>query len=454
MNLKKNGILIAILSAIHLTGCGGGSDSNSSQQPAQVADRPSTDTPPVSVEPNFSLTTYKSSACGSEPVVADIVYHSIDGRFISTEKTSPSGEIASTLPENTQHVSLVYNTMSENGEKQLQIQTLLNVSEGFKIDTFSFNDKEPCGCSAIKYDLTTLKAQTPNSTVFNVAPTPITLSEAQTQLSTCSTQAQTLVFTQSETDYQGGVLDTSKAATITLSDQQLTASGILVDLNDRQFDDQETIHFSSYLGNDEVHSVIVNQAAYTHPSYKDKNQLVIFNDLETVNYLSLNRPHHTQLTDDLSFTSYFTAMSRVSDQGKVSELAHIQLNDVLTSAYESFINSLNDETQTTVLDFSAVDHRVNLVTVNYAWDNDLQGKVNWQIITDGEETIPHLLFGDVVTDVEPNNLSVTLSLSALNTEHTFDDLRATYLNSMISFEKRVESKLFDNMANYSLTHKL
>ncbi|KID56122.1 hypothetical protein JF50_17685 [Pseudoalteromonas luteoviolacea] len=106
-----------------------------------------------------------------------------------------------------------------------------------------------------------------------------------------------------------------------------------------------------------------------------------------------------------------------------------------------------------VLDFSAVDYRVNLVTVNYAWENDIQGKTHWQIINDGEETIPQLKFDDVVQVVEHGNLSVTLTLSALNTEHTFNDLREAYLNSMISFEKRVGSKLFDKMASNSLTYK-
>ncbi|MCF6439207.1 hypothetical protein L1077_07185 [Pseudoalteromonas luteoviolacea] len=451
MNVKKNGLLIAILGAIQLTGCGE-SDNNTPATPP-VAEKPSTETPPSTVEPNFSLTTFKSNACGSEAVVADIVYHSADGSFISSEKTSTSGEVASTLPENTQHVSLVYNATTENGEKHLQIQTLLNVAEGFKIDSLSFNDKEPCGCTAITYDLTTLKAESPDSTVFNVGATPVLLSEAQAQFNTCTAEAQTLVFTQSEAGHKGGLFDTSKAATITLSDQQITASGTLVDLNNMQFDDQETINFSSYSGNNEVHSVVVNQAAYTHPSYKDKNQLVIFNGLETVNYLSLNRPRHMQLTDDLSFTSYFIAMNRVSDEGKISDLTHIHLNDVLTSAYESFVNSVKEESHMAVLDFSAVDHRVNLVTVNYAWENDIQGKTHWQIITDGEETIPQLKFDDVVQEVEPDNLSVTLTLSALNTEHTFNDLRAAYLNSMISFEKRVGSKLFDKMASYSLTHK-
>ncbi|MDK1288339.1 hypothetical protein [Pseudoalteromonas umbrosa] len=451
MNVKKNGLLIAVLGALQLTGCGG-SDNNTPATPP-VAERPSTENPPSTVEPNFSLTTFKSNTCGSEKVVADIVYHSADGSFISTERTSTSGEIASLLPENTQHISLVYNTTTENGDRHLQIQTLLNVAEGFKIDSLSFNDKEPCGCSAITYDLTTLKAQAPDSTAFNVSATPILLSEAQEQFNTCATEAQTLVFTQSEVGHKGGLFDTSKEATITLSDQQITASGTPVDLSAIQFDDQETISFSSYSGNNEVHSVIVNQAAYINPSYKDKNQLVIFNDLATVNYLSLNRPLHMQLTDDLSYTSYFTAMNRVSDEGKVSDLTHIQLNDVLTSAYESFVNSIKDESQMAELDFSAIDYRVNLAIVNYKWESDVQGKVHWQIITDGEETIPQLKFDNVVQEIEPNDLSVTLTLSALNTEHTFNDLRAAYLNSMISFEKRVESKLFDKMASYSLTHQ-
>ncbi|WP_155735693.1 hypothetical protein [Pseudoalteromonas luteoviolacea] len=52
-------------------------------------------------------------------------------------------------------------------------------------------------------------------------------------------------------------------------------------------------------------------------------------------------------------------------------------------------------------------------------------KVHWQIIADGEVTIPHLHFSDVIKVDESKSVSLLLTLSALNTEYKFNDLRAT-----------------------------
>lgn len=68
------------------------------------------------------------------------------------QKNITASEIASTLPDNTQHISLVYHPSTERRKKYHQLQTLLDISEGFRIDTRSFNDKEPCRCSTIEYD--------------------------------------------------------------------------------------------------------------------------------------------------------------------------------------------------------------------------------------------------------------------------------------------------------------
>ncbi|ESP94155.1 hypothetical protein [Pseudoalteromonas luteoviolacea] len=453
MKLKFSGAFLAVFGILTLSGCGGGSgsDANTKNDQPDVMKQP---TPSQIILPSVSLKAIKTNACSNEPIIADVVYHTVDGNFISSDKTLIDGKLNSTLPENTQHISLLYHSTDNNGKKYLQIQTLLNVQAGFTVDSLSFENKSNCACNSIKYQLASLKAEAPDSTIFNIGATPMLLKDAENTHSSCVIEKKKLIFTQSKSAHIGTLIDTSEQATVELTAAQFTEHGTLLDLSGLDIQARGVISLSSYIGNDEVHATVVNNAAYNHPSYQEQNQLVIYNGLNTTSYLSISQTGSSlDFSEDVSTHSY--VLTSVDNTGKVENVQPINEDGSLTSAYKGLSDSFGDpnNNHTAVLDFSAIDPRVNMATLTYTWENDLQGEVSWQIITDGQETIPLFTYGDIYQAVEPENLSIKLTLTALNSEQEFNDLRSAYLSSLESFEKRAESKLFDTFASYSISRR-
>ncbi|KZN34305.1 hypothetical protein N480_22135 [Pseudoalteromonas luteoviolacea S2607] len=449
MKLKYNGLFLATAAALSLTGCGGG---NNSETPPTI-DRP--DPTPI-VFSTLSLKALQQNTCGNSPIVADVVFHRANGEFISSAQTQADGTLESTIPSDAQHASFVYRSVDDKGDKYLQIQSVLNISNGFEVDALVFKNYDDCGCNAINYNLETLRAETPDSELYGASVEPILLGQANDETSLCVEDQQQLLFTRYEDTRKGAIFDTSKPATIALSDAQFTAEGTIIDFGDHTFEPRELISLSAYAGNISVYNEHVNEARYNHASYKDQNALVIFKDLNTVNYLSTSRIDESN-GFGVSVTTNSYAINRVDNEGKVAIASHIADDESLARGYLRLAESMADESSTdvAVINFSDADDRINAVNFTLDWEDAQQGTAKWQFITDGDDTIPNLMFGDIVPEdsVTPLSISLDVTLFALNSELNFEDMREIMLQGQESFEKRVESKLYDGAAIYSIIAK-
>ncbi|OCQ21321.1 hypothetical protein A7985_11900 [Pseudoalteromonas luteoviolacea] len=447
MELKYNGLFLATAAALYLTGCGG---SNSSDTPP-ATERP---TPPPTVFSTLSLKALQQNSCGNLPVVADVVFHKANGEFISSQQTQADGTLQSTIPLDAQHASFVYRSNNDKGDKYLQIQSVLNIKNGFEVDALVFKNYDDCGCNAINYNLEALRAEVPDHQLYGASVLPIRLGDAADEAKLCADAQQQLLFTRYEDTRKGAIFDTSQPTTITLSDAEFTAAGTLLDFGDHTFEPRELISLSSYIGNVQVYNEHVNEARYNHESYKEQNGLVIFNDLNTVNYVSTSRFNETNgFGISVSTNSY--AVSKVGSEGKFIETPHITDDENLVRGYQILAESMADESgnDVAIINFSGADERINTASFTLDWEDAQQGTAKWQIITDGDDSIPNLMFGDIIPEdsVTPINMSINITLLALNSELSFEDMREAMIESQESFEKRVESKLYDGAAVYSIT---
>ncbi|KZN29719.1 hypothetical protein [Pseudoalteromonas luteoviolacea] len=449
MKLKYNGLFLATLAAMQLSGCGGG---GSNDTPNSI-ERP--DPTPIVFSP-ISIKALEQNKCGNLPVIADVVFHQANGTFISSEKTQADGQFESNIPTNAQHVSFVYRSETDTGKKYLQIQSVLNIQNGFDVDAVVFANYDQCGCSTIDYDLETLRAESPDSYLHGASIDPILLREAPDKVSLCTDEQQQLLFTRFEGVSSGGLFDTSAPATVALSDTQFTAQGTELNFGEHTFEPKELITLSSYVGNTNVYNEHVNEARYNHTSYKDNNGLLIFKDLNTVNYLSTTRlQESTAFGVSVSTNSY--AINKVNDEGQVTGAKHITNNAELVRGYQILAESLADESASdvAVINFSSADERIDAVTFTLNWEDAHQGTSRWHFITDGNDAIPDLSFGDIIPEdkVTPLEISMNVSLLALNSDLSFNDLREVMIEGQESFEKRVESKLYDGAAIFSIIAK-
>ncbi|MCF2857621.1 hypothetical protein L1286_09075 [Pseudoalteromonas sp. SMS1] len=449
MKPKYNGLFLATLTALHLTGCGGSSGNSA----PITEERP--DPAPI-VFSHLSIKAMEQNKCGNLPVMANVVFHQDNGTFISSQMTQVDGTLESDIPTNAQHVSFVYSSETGTGEKFLQVQTVLNIQHGFEADAIVFKNYDTCGCNTIDYDLETLRAQVPDAHLYGASVDPIVLNTAPDSVSLCTDEQQQLLYTRFEETRKGAILDTSTPSTITLSDAQFMAQGTVLDFGDHTFEPRELITLSSYFGNAMVYNEHVNETRYNHTSYQDDNRLLIFKDLDTISYLSTTRLEEaTAFGVSVSTNSY--AINKVNEEGQVVGAPHIINDAALTHGYQTLAESLANESSTdvAVINFSEADHRINAVTLTLNWKDAQQGTAQWQFITDGNDTIPDLNFGDIIPQdkVTPLNVSMDVTLLALNTELEFDVLREVMIEVQESFEKRVESQLYDGAAIFTITAK-
>ncbi|KZN59282.1 hypothetical protein N473_03745 [Pseudoalteromonas luteoviolacea CPMOR-1] len=459
MKLKYNALVLAMISAIQLTGCGGGGGGSNEgtplteTRPVQTPTTSSTPTPaPVQLAP-FAVRTIQKNQCSSTAVSVDVIFHDEDGAFISSQKTNTNGQLETGIPHNARHASFVLKTTDDQNRLHTQIKTVLNVQDGFEVDALVFNDPNTCGCNDITYDLETLSAQLPNANLHNVAATHVNLNNGQSELYACVPERQKLLFTHSDTGYKGGLFDTSKPSTLTLSDEQFTALGTPLDLSNLSFKPNHFVTLTSYVGNEAVYDVTVNEAEVNQAFDEPHDKLVTFNELDTISYLSTAKFDET-FTGNGFVRTHSYALSRIDSEGHTHQTQLFDNNEAYNSVYNYFEQTAaSDDSMNVTFDFKSAHSRLDALVFRTTWSDFNHGNSSWYIFSDGQDVVPDIRFGAIIPSdsVSFSDFSMEIILLDLNTDQNFDDIRELYFESAESFQKRVDSELFDGMASYSLT---
>ncbi|KID56124.1 hypothetical protein JF50_17695 [Pseudoalteromonas luteoviolacea] len=460
MKLKYNALVLTMISALQLTGCGGGGSDEGTprtetrpvQTPTASSTSTSTPTPaPVQLAP-LAVRTIQNNQCSSTAISVDVIFHDQNGAFISSRKTNSNGQIDTGLPENTKHVSFILKTTDSQNTLHTQVQTILNVQDGFEVDALVFNNPNTCGCSDITYNLETLIAQAPDADLHNATNSTIDLSNTENEVYACVPEQQKLLFTHSAAGYKGGLFDTSESTTIALSDDQLMASGTPLDLSNYNFEPNESINLTSYVGNEAVYNVNLPRAAINNLFSEPHNKLVIFSDLDTVSYLSTSKLSE-EFTGSGFIRTHSYALTPIDNEGNTNRPQHFDNTDAYSSVYNFFMQMNANESNDVAINIKSTVSNLDAVMIKMNWSDFDHGNVSWNVFTDGQDVIPDIDFGSILPSdsMSFNNVSMEVLLLDLNTEQNFDDMRELYFESAESFEKRVDSKLFDGMASYSFT---
>ncbi|AOT11038.1 hypothetical protein [Pseudoalteromonas luteoviolacea] len=448
MKLKYNALLLAVISAIQLTGCGGGGSNNSAPTP-NVETRPTPTIESTTLAP-LTIKTIKKNQCNSAPISADVVFHDGSGAFVSSFKTNSSGQLDTGIPENARHASFILKTTDNQNVLHTQIQTVLNIQNGFEVDALVFNDPNTCGCSDIIYNLETLSAQIPNTHLHNAVAPHVNLGNGQVEVYACVPEQQRLLYTHSVAGYKGGLFDTSEPSTLMLSDEQFTATGTPLDLSIFSFEPNYYINLTSYVNNEAVYNVTVNETEIDQPFEQSHDRLVTFSDLATVNYLSTSKSDE-RYTGNGYIKTHSYALSRLDNQGNSVQVQHFDSTQSFDNVLDFFIQTVTDESDNIVLDLKSAHDRLDALIFSSTWSDVNHGNSSWHVFSDGQDIIPDLSFGHIIPreSLSLNDVSVEILLLDLNTDQNFDDMRELYFESAESFQKSLDSKLFDGMASYS-----
>ncbi|TMP23331.1 hypothetical protein CWB99_23410 [Pseudoalteromonas rubra] len=426
--MKFKGLFLAISTAITLSACGGSSGDKTvvgnEQQTKANASKPDPDKP----TPVFSVAATLINDCSAvpNPTVADVIFHNASGQVIASNKTGADGKLAQALPENTHHVSLVAKSVGGQTLKT-QLYTLLDVTNT-DYGIIEFDQKPSCDCPRKSLDLSALSASQPDYYISGFIGDDVPLRAPTPDSAYFCDESKNAILHISNEDYsdvRGGLFNLEGDGPLELTDGDFASPGVRVNIAALPFSKAEypesRIFLSSFDDNEQLSSHIILGA---NPRNK-----YIFPDLATTSYAYNAITEHAVLPGFNMYTSSAT-VNTIADDGQPAGTTPLLFNSAFQNAFEQFAQSMADQNSGNLFDydFSGVDPRVNMVAITLLWEDTVNGKVRWEVMSEPQATIPDFEFGTSVntniTSVE--GIEINLDVAALNFSGEFDALRREF----------------------------
>ncbi|TMP35010.1 hypothetical protein CWB98_16975 [Pseudoalteromonas rubra] len=155
----------------------------------------------------------------------------------------------------------------------------------------------------------------------------------------------------------------------------------------------------------------------------------IFPDLAIISYAYNSVTEHTYLPGFDMYTSSAT-INTIADDGQPESTAPLLFNSAFQNGFEQFARSLADQNSGNLFDhdFSEVDSRVRMVVITLLWEDTVNGKVRWEVMSKPQATIPDFEFG---TSVNTNitlveGIEINLDVAVLNFSGELEALRREF----------------------------
>lgn len=424
--MKYKGLFIAVGAALTLAACGGSSNDNSvaskEQQPKPNTSKPTPD-------PVFSVTArLVPSSCsnGTTPAVAEVVFHNASGKAISSVTTGQDGKLTQALPENTHHVSLIANS-ANNQQMPTQLFTLLDVTNT-DYGIITFDQQLPCQFPRKEFDLSVLSASQPDYYISGLIGDEMSLQDPVTDITYIEAASRNRILHISNEDYsdvRGGLFSLEGEGPLELTDEAFDSSGVRVNLADLPLSKIDSINsrvlLTSFNDSEQLSAQLI-----AGPNYRHK---YIFPELATTSYAYNSISERAVLPGFDMFTSSATVHS-IDDDGQPSDTAPLLYDAALQNAFMQFAQSMAQQSNGNLFqyDFSNVDDRINLIAITLRWEDTVNGKVKWEVLSKPQAAIPNFEFGNAIdtTINTVESFELNLDITAFNFSGEFDALRQEF----------------------------
>ncbi|QTL37617.1 hypothetical protein [Pseudoalteromonas viridis] len=423
--MKFKALFLATSAALALSACGGSSNDKPNTNKVQQTQSTTSKSEPA---PVFSVAATISSGCSSAtvPTVAEVVFHSASGQFISSVTTGADGKFAQTLPENTHHVSLISKN-ADNEPKRTQLFTLLDV-RNTDYGIVEFNRQLTCECPRKNIDLSPLSASQPDYYINGFIGDEVSLRNPDPDKAYLCTESKHAILHISNEDYsdvRGGLFNLEGEGPFVLTDDAFSSQGVKVNIAALPFSNENYPRSRVFLSSfDDKEELSTQFALGENPRNK-----FIFPDLATTSYAHNSVTEHTVLPGFDMYTSSAT-INTIADDGQPASTEPLLYNSAFQNAFEQFAQSMAEQNNGNLFDydFSGVDPRVNMVAITLLWEDTVNGNVRWEVMSKPKAAIPDFEFGGSVntniTTVE--GVEINLDVAALNFSGEFDALRQEY----------------------------
>ncbi|MEC4090698.1 hypothetical protein [Pseudoalteromonas rubra] len=427
--MKYKGLFIAVSAALTLAACGGSSNDNSIASKEQQTKPIITSTPtPDKPAPVFSVTATLGSACSNAttPTVAEVTFHNVSGKVISSAKTGVDGKLAQTLPENTHHVSLIAKS-TNNEPMATQLFTLLDVANT-DYGIIEFDRQQTCDFPRKEVDLSALSASQPDYYISGLLGDEMALHDALPDSTYIDAKSKNTILHISNEDYsdvRGGLFNLEGSDPLELTDEAFDSPGVRVNVVDLPLSQIDSVNSRVLLASFDDSEQLSTQFL-VGPNYRHK---YIFPELATTSYAYNSISERAALPGFDMFTSSATVHS-ISDDGQPSETDPLLYDAALQNVFMQFAQSMAQQSNGNLFeyDFSDVDDRINLVAITLRWDDTINGEVKWEILSKPQAAIPTFEFGTslnmAVDTVE--GFELNLDVAAMNFTGEFDALRLEF----------------------------
>ncbi|WP_046004598.1 hypothetical protein [Pseudoalteromonas rubra] len=431
--MKFKALFLAVSASLALSACGGSSNDKpvaSKEQQSTTASTTTTTTKPEPEKPTpvFSIAATLGNACSDESaaVLADVIFHNVSGKVISSVKTGSDGKLAQALPENTHHVTLVAKDTSSI-PMTTQLFTLLDVANT-DYGTIEFNQQQVCDSQRKEVDPSALAASQPDYYISGLIGSDISVKDLGPDNSYLYPESKNTILHISNEDYsdvRGGLFNLEGEAPIELTDEAFASPGVRVNIADLPFSKIDSVNSRVSLASFDDNEQISTQLIFG-PDYRHK---YIFPELATTSYAYNSVTERASLPGFDMFTKSAT-FHDIDNNGQPRETAPLLYDTALQNAFTQFAQSMAQQSNGNLFeyDFSGVDDRINLVAITLRWEDVINGEVRWEVVSKPQAAIPDFEFGTAInTNVDTvEGFELNLDVTALNFTGGFDALRQEF----------------------------